>query len=158
MEETSRRSVFGRRQSSFKKHFQLIAFRKLLGWKLEKSYTRKYTCHLGLHQRSPWNTNGKESWVQNMLSDQKLGNYLEVSNRTDQFQIQVVNENRATWKKNVPIWGDRCCFFGKNGETRCWNECNPDTFIWRQQGSQRWNCTWKNEETRCWNKHRKCAR
>ena len=28
-------------------------FRKLLGWKLEKSYTRKYMCHLGLLQRSP---------------------------------------------------------------------------------------------------------
>ena len=26
---------------------------KGLGWKLEKSYTKKYTCHLGLHQRSP---------------------------------------------------------------------------------------------------------
>ena len=35
------------------KHFPLIVFRKLLGWKLEKSYTKKYTCHLGLHQRSP---------------------------------------------------------------------------------------------------------
>ena len=43
------------------------------------------TCHLGLHQRSPWNTNGKENWVQNMLNDQKLGNNLEGSNRTNQF-------------------------------------------------------------------------
>ena len=48
-------------QSSYKKHFQLIVFRKLWGWKLEKSYTEKYTCHLGLHQRSPWNMNGKEN-------------------------------------------------------------------------------------------------
>ena len=29
------------------KHFQLIVFRKLSGWKLEKSYSKKYTCHLG---------------------------------------------------------------------------------------------------------------
>ena len=29
-----------------------------------------------------------------MLNDQKLGNYLEVSNRTNQFQIQVVRERR----------------------------------------------------------------
>ena len=35
---------------------------------------------------------GKENWVQNMLSDQKLGNYLEVSNRTNQFQIHVVKD------------------------------------------------------------------
>ena len=34
-------------------------------------------------------TNGKENWVQNMLNDQKLGN---VSNRTNQFQIQCVRE------------------------------------------------------------------
>ena len=40
------------------------------------------------------NTNGKENWVQNMLNDQKLGNYLGVSNRTAQFQIQVVRERR----------------------------------------------------------------
>ena len=30
-----------RMQSFFKKHFQLIVFRKLLEWKLEKSYTKK---------------------------------------------------------------------------------------------------------------------
>ena len=35
-----------RTQSFFTKHFQLVVFRKLLKWKLEKSYTRKYTCHL----------------------------------------------------------------------------------------------------------------
>ena len=28
---------------------------------------------------------GKENWVQNMLNDQKLDNYLEVSYRTIQF-------------------------------------------------------------------------
>ena len=49
-----------RMQSSFKKHFQFVVFRKLLGWKLEKSCTKKYTCHLGLNQRFLWNTNGKE--------------------------------------------------------------------------------------------------
>ena len=78
--------------SFFMKHFQLIVFRKLLGWKLEKSYTKKYTCHLGLHQRSLWNTTGKENWVQNMLNDQKdkLCNHLEVSNGANQFQTQVV--------------------------------------------------------------------
>ena len=81
-------------QSSFKKHFQQIVFRKLSGWKLEKSCTKKYTCHLGIHQRSPRNTNGKKNWVQNMLNDQKLGNCLGVSNRTNQFQIQVVRERR----------------------------------------------------------------
>ena len=27
--------------------------KKLSGWKLEKSYMKKYSCHFGLHQRSP---------------------------------------------------------------------------------------------------------
>ena len=61
---------------------------------VEKSYTKKYTCHLGLHQRSPYVTTGNENWVQNMLNDQKdkLCNNLEVSNRTNQFQTQVVTD------------------------------------------------------------------
>ena len=83
-----------RTQSFFTKHFQLIVFRKLLGWKLEKSYTRKYTCHLGLHQRSPWNMTGWKNWVQKMLNDQKdkLCNSLKVPNRTNQIQTQIMIE------------------------------------------------------------------
>ena len=119
-----------RTKSFFTKHFQLIVSRKLLGWKLEKTFTRKYTCHLCFHQRSPWNMTGKENWVQNMLNDQKLGNYVEVSNWTNQFQIQVVRERGdplleltrepCKMEENVPFSGDRCkfssrrwsCFFG----------------------------------------------
>ena len=41
-----------RTQSFFTKQFQLVVFRKLLGWKLVKSYTRKYLRHLGLLRRS----------------------------------------------------------------------------------------------------------
>ena len=79
-----------RTQSIFTKHFQLIVFRKLLGWKLEQSYTRRFSCHLGFHQRSPWNTTWKENWVQNMLNDHKLGNYLGVSSQTNQIQTQIM--------------------------------------------------------------------
>ena len=45
-------------QLSFKKHFQLLVFQKLLDWKLEKSSTTKYTCLLDLHQTSHWSTSG----------------------------------------------------------------------------------------------------
>ena len=38
-------------QLSFKEYFQLIVFQKLLGWKLEKSYSRSYPCHLGVETR-----------------------------------------------------------------------------------------------------------
>ena len=80
-----------RMPSSLKKHFLLIVFRKLLEWKLEKSDQNRYTSHFDLRHRSHWNTNGK-NWVQNMLNDHKSGNYLGVSKRTHQFQIQVVRE------------------------------------------------------------------
>ena len=68
------------------KHFQRIVFRELLGWKTgEVIYEKKFTWHLGFHQRSLWNTSWKENCVLNMLNGQKLGKYLEVSNRTNQL-------------------------------------------------------------------------
>ena len=58
------------------------------------SYTKKYTCHLASTKDLLDVTTGKENWVQNMLNDQKdkLCNDLEVSNRTNQFQTQVVTD------------------------------------------------------------------
>ena len=47
-------------QSSFREYFQLFVFQKLLDWKLEKSYMKKHTCHLDLHQRSHYVTIGQE--------------------------------------------------------------------------------------------------
>ena len=82
---------FDRTPSFFMKHFQLTVFRKLLGWKLEKSYTKKYTCHLGLHQRSPWNTIGKESGSEH--AQRPEGQVVQPSGssqRANQFQTQVV--------------------------------------------------------------------
>ena len=80
--------------SFFLKHSQLIVFRKLLGWSLEKSYTRKYMRHFDLHQRSPLKIIGWKKWVQKLLNDQrdKLGKNFKVPNRTDQFQTQIVIE------------------------------------------------------------------
>ena len=37
------------------------------------------------------------------------------------------------------------------GKTRSWDKCNPNTFIWRQKGFQRWTGTWANGAT-CWDK------
>ena len=53
--------------------------------------SEKHAYHTGV-KASSFNTTGKEKWVQNMLDDQKdkLCNHLEVSNRTNQFQTQVV--------------------------------------------------------------------
>ena len=68
VEETSKHCVLGRYQTcskerievqsntiepSFTTHSQLVVSRKLLRWNLEKSFTRRYMCHLDLLQRFP---------------------------------------------------------------------------------------------------------
>ena len=87
---------------------QLIVFRKLFRWKLEKSYTRKYIRHLGLLQRSPCNMNGKENWVQKMFNDQKdkLCNKSKISNRTKQFQTQIMMERSNPLLEPIE-WGNQ---------------------------------------------------
>ena len=81
-----------RMQSFFKKHFQLIVFRKLLEWKLEKSYTRKYTCHLGLRQRSPWNTNGKREFGSEHAQRSEVGQL------SRSFPIEPTNTKSNSWE------------------------------------------------------------
>ena len=51
--------------SFFTKHSRLIAFRKLLGWKLEKSYTRKYMRHV----RPPPKIPLKHDWMNELGSE-----------------------------------------------------------------------------------------
>ena len=80
--------------SFFTKHPQLFVFRKLFGWKLEKSYTRKCMRFLVSLHRSLWNASGKENWVQNTLNDVKLFNNSEVLNQTNQIQVQIMMERR----------------------------------------------------------------
>ena len=48
----------GRTRSFFTKHFQHVVFRKLLGWKLEKSTARQYMRYFGVFKRSPLNMTG----------------------------------------------------------------------------------------------------
>ena len=63
-----------RMQLSFKGYFQLVVFQKLLNWKLEKSYTRKRSCHLDHHQRSRYVTIGikvKFHWALQLINNQK---------------------------------------------------------------------------------------
>ena len=60
-----------RTQSSFMTHSQLIVARKLLWWNLEKSYTRKYMCHLGLLRRFLVKTIGWKNWIQQIQPKSK---------------------------------------------------------------------------------------
>ena len=87
-------------QSSFKEYFQLIVFQNFLGWKLERSETKKYTCHLGFRQRSHYVTNGQRNWVRKLFNKQKgklfdnqkekLFDKPSFSNQPNQLQIQFV--------------------------------------------------------------------
>ena len=58
----------------------------------EVLYEKVFMSLLDLRERSHRNTNGRENWVQNMLNDQKSGSYQEVSNRTNQLQVQFVRD------------------------------------------------------------------
>ena len=79
-------------QSFFTKHFQLIVSRKLLGWKLVNSFSRKkYTS-----PRPPPKNSLKHDWKRELGSEDAQRPEGEVvqqfrsSNQTNQFQIQVV--------------------------------------------------------------------
>ena len=78
----------------FTKHSQLIVSRKLFGWKLEKSKTRKCMRHLGIHQRFSWNMIGWRNWVQKLLDNQKekLLDNQKVPNQANQIQTQNMRE------------------------------------------------------------------
>ena len=48
-------------------NFQLILFQKLLKWNLEKSYTKKYTCHFDIAKDLIRTRLGKVNWVRELL-------------------------------------------------------------------------------------------
>ena len=73
-------------QSSFTKHFQLLVFRKLLGWKLEKSKTKKYTYHVGPDQRSL-----KHEWKRKLGSEH--AQRAEVGQLSRSFQLNLLTLN-----------------------------------------------------------------
>ena len=91
---------------------QHIASRKLYGWKLEKSYTQKCMRHLGLLQRSQWNTNGQKNWVRKLINNQTTRR--RSCSTRNILPTNPTNSNiRATWwdarwKKNVPFPRDQC--------------------------------------------------
>ena len=93
----------------------------------------------------------------------------KVSNRTNQFQTQIMTERGNPLlepiQRGQPVVGtnprnessgrktsrsqeiDTRSFHeavknDRTGQPGCWNRKNPNTFIWWQQESQRWNGTW----------------
>ena len=109
-----------------REYFQLIVFQKLLNWKLEKSYTKKYTCHLDLHQRSHYVTIGQRNWGSKVVQ-QPEGETVEqpegeVVGQTKFFQSTQPAPNRIRdrsgrlddmqdERRNVPFSKDQCWSF-----------------------------------------------
>ena len=84
--------------SFFTIHSQLIVSRKLFGWKLKKSYTRKYMRHLVLLQRFPWNMTGWKNWVQKLLDKQKSTNQPTQPNPNPNH-----DERDPLWQNERPV-------------------------------------------------------
>ena len=65
----------------FTKHAPVCCIPKVV--RMENGEVESFYCHLGLHQRSFWNTNWCNSWVQLLLNDQRdqFFNNLKVLNR-----------------------------------------------------------------------------
>ena len=102
-----------RTQSFFTKHSQLIVSRKLLWWNLEKSFTRKYICHLGLLQRFPSKIIGWKNWIQKLLEAAKT------PNESNQNQKPNYQERRDPWVSNQQVRSlmrsEKMSLFGREG-------------------------------------------
>ena len=77
-----------RTPSFFTKHSQLIVFRKLFGWKLKKSFLKKYMNHFECLRRLPWDMIGWRNWIQKLLDKR---NFPIQANRT-RTQIMIFLE------------------------------------------------------------------
>ena len=88
-----------RTQLSFMKHFQLVVFRKLLGWQLERSHLRESLKNdIDSLRRFPWNMIGWRNWVQKLLDKQKS------TNQPNQTQIQfMIERGNPLWQKTRPV-------------------------------------------------------
>ena len=109
-------------QSSFTIHSQLIVSRKLLWWNLEKSYTRKYMCHLDHHRRFPSKIIGWKNWIQKSLEAAKI------PNESNQNQKPIIkNGETRRWtrvhkgdRERHLVWSRGRQALNKNGETHKW--------------------------------------
>ena len=65
--------------------------------------------------------------------------------RSDAEQPVLRRSMFILFAKNLVLQSDRGDLLrDHSGKTRSWDKCNPNTFIWRQKGLQRWTGTWAN--------------
>ena len=88
-------------QSFFKKHFQLIVFRKLLGWKLEKSYAKK----VYMSPRPPPKISLKHDWKREMGSEVAQRSAGQVVQQFKSSQSNQPNPNPDHDRTGQPVVG-----------------------------------------------------
>ena len=116
---------------SFKKHFQLIVFQKLLDCKLEKSYTKK----VYMSPRPPPKISLKHEWKRELGSEVARQLEGEVARQANFFQptqptpnpirdgsvrLDNMQDGRNTSRSqeiNVNSFCEELSFFGQNGAT-----------------------------------------
>ena len=77
-------------QSFFKNHFQLIVFRKVLGWKLEESYAKK----VYMSPRPPPKISLKHEWKRELGSEHAQRSEVGQLSRSFQLNQQILNPIR----------------------------------------------------------------
>ena len=125
LKEASRRGILGRywfcgqrrikhsikhdrMQLSFKEHFQLIVFKKLWAWKLEKFCLKNHTYVLDHHQRSHWDTitigpEGMMNWVLQLNNSQSANSFnsllekFNMQNSSNQPNLSSPIRDRSVW-------------------------------------------------------------
>ena len=83
-------------QSSFTTRSQLIVSRRLSWWKQEKSFARKYMCHLDHHRRFHSKIIGWKNWIQKSLEAAKI------PNESNQNSTPNNQERRDPWVDKNP--------------------------------------------------------
>ena len=133
---------------------KLIVFRKLLGWKLDTSYTKKF-----LHVTSASSKDLPETW----LDERELGS--EDAQRPEGQVVQQFKSSQSNQPSPNPDhdrMGQPVVRTDRTGATRCWNltrePCKMEEKTSRSRGDRytffsRRSCQKRqNGATRCWNR------
>ena len=142
-----------RMQSSFKKHFQLIIFRKLVGWRLEKSF-RKSIHPPKISLKHEWKRELGSEHTQRAEAGQlsrsfqsnqpTLNPIRETSGRTDiTHDVICVQDERKTSRSqeiDVNSFREELCSSERTGRPVTGKPVHETSVI--QKGFQRWTGTW----------------
>ena len=120
-------------QSSFTTHSQLIVSRTLFGWKLEKSYTRKYMRHVDFLQRFPLKIIARKNCILKLLE------VVKTPNKSHQNQKPNYQERRDLLVSNHLVCllrrSEKMSCLAANAQTQergdLWMDHHPSRVVWQ---------------------------